>query len=176
MKNFLSFSLIILLITSGFAKDAINFEAFFTVDRISTPVVSPDGQWIAFSVKKADLNANAYQTQVWIMNSAGEDQTQVTIEGKSNSKPVFSKDSKNLYYISNRSGSAQVWSCNLKNNKHNQVTDVYDGIAGFVKTFALWNTGSALLCQNAILLPQQTRPIVILNSAPEPSILFLQFV
>ena len=128
---FISIGIVLLLFTPGFTKDALDFEAFFTVDRVNPPTVSPDGKWIAFSVKKANIQENSYRTHTWVMNSSGQEKKQITAEGKSNSNPVFSNDSKHLFYMSDRSGSMQVWKYNIQTAEDVKVTDIYNGIDGF---------------------------------------------
>ena len=81
------------------AKDAIQFKDFFTVDRLGTPVVSSDGQKIAFTVKKANINENNYATQIWLMDKNGENQTEITSHPSANTNPVFSPDGKMLYFL-----------------------------------------------------------------------------
>ena len=130
-KLILTLGMLIFICATLTAKDALTFEAFFTVSRVNPPAVSPDGQWIAFSVKKASVDDNAYRTDIWIMNSSGEAKKQVSNDGTSNSKPVFSNDSRFVYYLSNNSGSVQIWKYNLESHAKLQVTDVYNGVSGF---------------------------------------------
>jgi len=128
---FISIGIVLLLFTPGFAKDALDFEAFFTVDRVNPPTVSPDGKWIAFSVKKANIQENSYRTHIWVMNSSGQEKKQITAEGKSNTSPVFSNDSKHLFYMSDRSGSMQVRKYDIQTAEDVKLTDIYNGIDGF---------------------------------------------
>ncbi len=62
MRFFLKIIIIVLVtmtpLLSG--NNPINFEDFFSVNRLGTPVVSPDGQKIAFTVKKGNINDNNY--------------------------------------------------------------------------------------------------------------------
>jgi dipeptidyl aminopeptidase/acylaminoacyl peptidase len=130
----LIFKVIIFLMLSMtlMAKDALNFDAFFEVDRVDPPIVSMDGKWISFSVKKANIEENTYQTHLWIMDANGDNKKQITTEGKRNASPAFSNSSEDIYYLSNRSEFTQVWMYNLKSGNHTQVTNVHGSISGFV--------------------------------------------
>jgi dipeptidyl aminopeptidase/acylaminoacyl peptidase len=110
----------------------IHFETFFSVYRVGAPAVSEDGDWIAFSVKQADIEDNSYSTHIWVARSDGSDLKQITSEGTSHSNPVFSADSRFLYYISNRSGSAQLWKQNIEDGTSEQVSDIFGGVNHYV--------------------------------------------
>ncbi len=131
-KFIINLILFLMLSMTLMAKEAITFEAFFTAYRVNVPVVSPDGEWITFSVKKANIEKNSSQTDIWIMKSSGEDQKQITSEGTSNSSPAFSNDSRSIYYLSNQGESTQIWNYQLGSGEKSQVTDIYGGVNGFV--------------------------------------------
>jgi len=110
----------------------IKFENFFSVNRLGTPVVSPDGQKIAFTVKEANIEQNSYSTQVWLVNNDGNNLKQVTTHTSASLNPVFSPDGMNLYFLSSRSGSSQIWKISLSGGDAQQVSDVYGDIEGFI--------------------------------------------
>ncbi len=113
-------------------NNPINFEDFFSVNRLGTPVVSPDGQKIAFTVKKANINDNNYTTLIWLTDSDGNNLKQVTTHSSDSLNPVFSLDGKSLYFLSSRSGSGQIWKISLAGGDAQQVSDVYGDIEGFI--------------------------------------------
>ena len=94
------------LVVRVFSEDpSIPFENFFSVDRLGTPVVSPDGKLVAFTVKKANISENCYLTQIWMIGHNGENLRQLTTDLLSSVNPVFSPDGKFIYYLTPRSGS-----------------------------------------------------------------------
>jgi dipeptidyl aminopeptidase/acylaminoacyl peptidase len=111
---------------------AITFEEFFTVNRLGTPVVSADGDKIAFTVTQANINDNKSTTQIWLMDTDGQNQKQLTSHSSSSLNPVFSSDGKTLYFLSSRSGSTQIWKIALSGGDAQQVSDVYGDIEGFI--------------------------------------------
>ena len=134
MRLFRYFLLILVLLLSAtcFGKNAITFEDFFSVNRLGSPVVSPDGKHIAFTVKKANILKNSYSTQIWMMNRDGTDIEQFTSHASSSTNPVFSPDSQYLYFLSNRSGQTQIWMKSLSDGEVKQVTDIYGDLGGFI--------------------------------------------
>jgi dipeptidyl aminopeptidase/acylaminoacyl peptidase len=79
------------------------------MDRISEPAVSPDGQWIVFTLRKTDLAANKGRTDLWLVGADGKGLRQMTSHPASDSNPCWSKDGKAIYFLSTRSESSQVW-------------------------------------------------------------------
>ena len=148
MKSAPLFLLMIYLILSvSFAgSDNLQFETFFTADRLGTPAVSPDGNLIAFTVKKANISENGYSTQIWLMDRSGNNLRQLTTHSASSTNPVFSPDGKCIYFTSKRTDATQVWKLNLTGGEALQVTDVYDG----VEAFSVSPDGKQLLLQRSV--------------------------
>ncbi len=90
-------------------KRAITFSDLIAIHRISDPQISPDGQWIAYSVATPDLNANKMSEQIWIVPVAGGESRQLTHDG-SNERPRWSPDGKEIAFVSSRDGTQQVFS------------------------------------------------------------------
>ena len=113
-------------------NNPIKFEDFFCVNRLGIPLVSPDGQRIAFTVNKANIDENNYMTQIWLVDRDGNNLRQVTKHASANTNPVFSADGKNIYFLSDRSGSSQVWYISLLDSDIKQITNVYGDIESFI--------------------------------------------
>ena len=90
--------------------------------RISEPVLSPDGTQVAFTVQTVDLDKNTKPSQVYTVPVQGGAPRQLTTEGTTNERPRWSPDSKQIYFVSNRSGSSQVWAMNADGSNAHQIT------------------------------------------------------
>jgi dipeptidyl aminopeptidase/acylaminoacyl peptidase len=90
-------------------KKPFDVNALLDLKRISDPQISPDGQWVAFTVRTIDLAANTRPQQIWIVPMAGGSPKQITAEGNNNQRPRWSPDSKRIAFISDRGGSSQAW-------------------------------------------------------------------
>ena len=111
----------------GSAAAAVqNFSIEDLVDarRISEPAVSPDGRSVAFTVRETDRDANRGRTDIWVVDLAPKNAPprRVTSHGENDSSPVWSPDSRTLYFLSERSGSSQVWRLPLSGGEAQEVT------------------------------------------------------
>jgi dipeptidyl aminopeptidase/acylaminoacyl peptidase len=79
------------------------------MDRVSDPRVSPDGKWIVFVLRKTDLEANKGRTNLWLVGTDGTNLRRFTTHPENDSNPRWAPDSKSVWFISDRSGSSQVW-------------------------------------------------------------------
>ncbi len=88
--------------------------------NFSTPVVSPDGKWMAFVGEniKQDGNKKIPNTDIFVCRTNGETMIQLTNHVANDLSPAWSPDGKHLYFISQRGnakGVANIWRMNLKN-------------------------------------------------------------
>lgn len=90
-------------------KRAITFSDLIAIHRVGDPQISPDGQWIAYSVATPDLNANKTSQQIWIVPVAGGESRQLTHDGN-NERPRWSPDGKKIAFVSSRDGTPQIFS------------------------------------------------------------------
>ncbi len=103
-------------------KQPFTVQAMLKLARINEPVLSPDGAQIAFTVQRVDLDKNTKPTDVYVVPVQGGAPRQLTLEGTSNERPRWSPDSKQIYFVSNRSGSSQIWSMNADGSNAHPVT------------------------------------------------------
>jgi dipeptidyl aminopeptidase/acylaminoacyl peptidase len=92
------------------------------MDRISDPQVSPDGQWVAFVVRKTDLDANRGRTDLWLVRTDGTGLRQLTTNPEADTNPRWGPDSRTIWFVSSRSGSSQVWRVRIDGGEAEQVT------------------------------------------------------
>lgn len=93
-----------------------------SLDRVSNPQVSPDGRLVAFEVSSLDLAANGRASMVWVMRSDGGDLRILTPLPEGGSNPQFSADGMEIYFVTARSGSDQVWRVPVSGGEPVQVT------------------------------------------------------
>jgi dipeptidyl aminopeptidase/acylaminoacyl peptidase len=117
------FLLLAFLAVASAQKQPFDVNALLALKRISDPQISPDGQWVAFTVGTIDVGANKRPQQIWIVPLAGGSPRQITHEGENNQRARWSPDSKRIVYISDRSGSQQIWMMDSDGGNARQVTN-----------------------------------------------------
>lgn len=93
------------------------------MDRISDPHVSPDGTRVVFTVRKTDLEANKGRTDIWLATTDGALVKRLTTNPAADVNPRWSPDGNEIYFLSSRSGSMQVWRLPLSGGEARQVTN-----------------------------------------------------
>ena len=107
-------------------KQPFTVDTMLKLARISEPVLSPDGTQVAFTGQRVDLDKNTKPSQVYVVPLQGGAPRQLTHEGSTdgntNERPRWSPDSRQIYFVSNRSGSSQIWAMNADGSNPHQVT------------------------------------------------------
>jgi len=106
-------------------KQPFTADDLVRLRRVSDPQVSPDGRWVAFTLRETDIEANRGRTDLWLLELRGQDAIprRLTQNPAADSNPRWSPDSRSLFFLSTRSGSSQVWRLSLEGGEAQQVTD-----------------------------------------------------
>ncbi|HET9048354.1 MAG TPA: S9 family peptidase [Chiayiivirga sp.] len=107
-------------------------EDLVALDRVSSPVLSPDGSQVVFALRVADVAANKAVTSLWMQAVDGKSPAR-RLTGTSSSAMAaqFSRDGGSLYFLSPRSGSMQLWRLPLKGGEAQQVTRYPLDVGGY---------------------------------------------
>ena len=126
MRFLLISSLLLILAMPVAAQDQHDFSVqdLVTLKRISDPQASPDGKSVAFVLRRTDMDADKGRTSIWLVGADAGNAHQLSSDSASHSEPRWSADGKFLFFISTRSGSAQLWRLPLSGGEARQVTDL----------------------------------------------------
>ena len=103
--------------------------------RLAAPTVSPDGRWAAWQLSETDLEGNRRRTDLWLLDlrRTGADPVRIAPTPEHNEHdPRFSSDGRFLYYLSNASGSDQLWRVEVPGGTPERVSDLATDIAGYL--------------------------------------------
>ena len=105
------------------AQRPITIDDYFQIREVHDPQVSPDGKWIAYSVKTPLLKTDKNEERIWMIPTAGGEPIALTAEGVSSSHPRWSPDGKYIAFLSARNGSEdQVWLLNRLGGEAQRLT------------------------------------------------------
>ena len=125
-------------------KRAITLDDLNRLVRVGAPVVSPDGEWVAYTASQVDTKEDKNVTQLWMVKWDASVRLQLTYGKDGASAPKFSPDGKYISFLSSRPGPAkgsQVWVMDRRGGEPQQLTSITDQeIEGY-----LWSRDSQRL-------------------------------
>ena len=119
-------------------------QDMLAMDRISDPNASPDGKRVVFTIRTTDLDANRGRTDLWLVNVDGTNLRRLTSHPDADVSPRWSPDGSQIFFISSRSGSSQVWRIPADGGEATQVSKLPLDVAAFVLSRDGKNLGLAL--------------------------------
>ena len=119
----------------GFAADRFTFEDITVVKDVGAPQLSPEGNWVAYTVTANDHDKDEQVTHIWMSSWDGKQQLQLTNSNTSEYSPRWSPDGKYLAFLAARSedddAPAQVWLLNRLGGEAQVVTDFKGSVLDF---------------------------------------------
>jgi dipeptidyl aminopeptidase/acylaminoacyl peptidase len=104
------------------------------LDRVSSPVLSPDGAVVVFAQRSMDLGTGTASTALYARNLRTRDMApprRITPEGWSVSAPSFSPDGATLYFLSAKNGSQQLYAMPVTGGTPVQKTAFALGVGSY---------------------------------------------
>ena len=105
-----------------------------TLDRYSSPTLSPDGRQLVLAKRVVDYDANKASSSLWIENLLARDAAppvRLTPEGWNVNSPAFAPDGKTVYFLSGKSGSSQLYAIPTEGGTPRQLTDFALDVGGY---------------------------------------------
>ncbi len=114
-----------LAVVPAFGADAthpFSVRDMLAMQRISDPRVSPDASLVAFTVRETDLEANRGRTDVWLAALDGSWTRRFTQNEADDSQARWSRDGRDVFFLSARSGSQQIFRLPVAGGEAQPVT------------------------------------------------------
>jgi dipeptidyl aminopeptidase/acylaminoacyl peptidase len=118
----------------------VTVDDLFQVREVADPQLSPDSQFVAYTVKTLSLKEDKSEERIWMVSTSasvsaptpGPDAIPLTSEGVSSSHPRWSPDGKSLAFLSARNqGKTQVWLLSRSGGEAQRLTDTPQDIEDF---------------------------------------------
>ena len=102
----------------------------YRLQNIGDPQVSPEGNWVAYTLSSVDSAKDKRNTDIWMVSWDGNQSVQLTHSPDGENGPRWSPDGKYLSFLSSRQGakSAQVWLLDRRGGEAAKLTDIKAGI------------------------------------------------
>lgn len=160
-------ALILVFAVKGFPQESLRpltTDNLFDLEEIGQVAISPDGQWLAYVVKRPKRTASIQlrpfmegndRGDVWLVSTAGGKPQNLT-NGAADSSgwwaPVWSPDSQRLAVFSTRGGNVRLWLWEKYSKRLKQLTE--RGVDTLVGS-AAWVNNQQLIC---VVLPEGQKP------------------
>ena len=110
----------------GRVQRPMTFQDFAAVRNVSDPQVSPDGQWVLYSVRTTDVDANKRATVTRLQAANGSAARQFPDAATGATEARWSPDGKRIAYIAK----GQVWIADASGANARQISNVNGGASG----------------------------------------------
>src|SRR5215210_1912456 len=149
----------------------LTLDDVYRLREVSAPEISPDGEWVAYTVGTVDSAKDQTSRDLWMTSWAGRRTLRLTPNPSSEGTPRWSPDGRSPAFISDRDDPRevqQVWLLNRAGGEAERVTDLPGGVSQYA-----WSPDSKRLAliagdpdpdsskAGADSIAQRTPPIVI---------------
>ena len=97
-------------------------EVMWKMSRAGSSSLSPDGKTLLYAQTDYNMAQNRGVTTLWVQDMASGAVTRLTDTASNNAAPEWSSDGRKIYFLSDRSGSMQVWRMNAAGGDATQIT------------------------------------------------------
>jgi len=115
------------------AKRPITPADVYRLSYIGSPQVSPDGQWVAYTLSTVDSAKDKRSTSIRMISWDGAQDIRLTNGTEGESRPRWSPDGKYLSFLSSRQESkgSQVWLLDRRGGEGIRLTEFKTGVSDY---------------------------------------------
>lgn len=119
---------------SAAAPRPVTARDLYRLRDVGDPQVSPDGEWVAYTVSRADSARDARDTDLHMVRWDGTRSVRLTSTKASESQPRWSPDGKYLAFVSARGDDdqSQLWLLDRAGGEAQQLTTIAEGVDDYV--------------------------------------------
>jgi dipeptidyl aminopeptidase/acylaminoacyl peptidase len=121
-------------------KKPVTIDDIMNMKAVSTPMVSPDGTQVLYTVRAWEQERDRMEsrTHIWMVATSGGDARQLTYGERGDSQPQWSPDGRNITFVSARgTGSGdeaprgQIYVMRADGGEAWRLTDAKEGVASY---------------------------------------------
>jgi dipeptidyl aminopeptidase/acylaminoacyl peptidase len=149
----------------GASKRPVRAGDLYRLKNVSAVDVSPEGDWIAYTVTSTDSSKDRTDTDVWMSRWDGTRTIQATSSSESERAPKWSPDGGYLAFLSSRDGGkgAQLWLLDRQGGEARRLTNFRTGIEEYQ-----WSPDGKRI---ALIMSDPPAVADTANHRPEPYVL-----
>lgn len=130
----------------------MSIDDLLALHIVSDPQISPDGSSIAFTLQSCNSEKNITSSAIWLVSSTGgkaELPRQVTGGEHNDTMPRWSPDGRTLAFLSNRTGTSQIYLLSMNGGEACQLSNLPNGITEYS-----WRPDGSMLLAHSFWKPQ----------------------
>ena len=134
MKILKIISVVFLFVLPFSAQNTWTPEMQVRTKAVGSPQISPDGKRIAYTVNEAVMTAekSEFVTQIWLANTDGTNNFQITFGDKSSTNPKWSPDGNWIAFTSNRKDNKNnIYVIRAAGGESEMLTDLKGSVSNF---------------------------------------------
>jgi dipeptidyl aminopeptidase/acylaminoacyl peptidase len=114
----------------------LTLESMQKLVGVGAPRLSPDGEWIAYTVSRVDADEDKSVTNLWMISWDGKEDVQLTYGKESVGDPRWSPDGRWIAFTTERESEggakgSQVWVLDRRGGEAHPVTDVKETLGDY---------------------------------------------
>ena len=116
------------------SKRKVTLDDLFRLRQVSSPEISPDGGWVAYTVSAPDTVEDQSDSDVWMTSWDGARSLRLTSSKASEHSPAWSPDGRFLGFLSSRDDAREVdqlWLLDRSGGEAQRITDLPGGVSEF---------------------------------------------
>jgi dipeptidyl aminopeptidase/acylaminoacyl peptidase len=120
--------------TGAADKRLMTLDDLNALREVSDPQISPDGNWVAYSVETVDLKRDRHDSDLYMTSWDGRRTVRLTSSPRTEHTPRFSPDGTWIAFLSKRDykdGTNQLWLMSREGGEAERITDLKGGVSDF---------------------------------------------
>ncbi len=116
------------------SKRMLELDDLHRLRTVGDPQISPDGEWVAYTVRTPDLEADRQNIDLWMTRWDGSRSVQLTYSKEKERTPRWSPDGRYLGFLSPRKdkrSNGQLWLLDRTGGEARKLTDFKGGVSDF---------------------------------------------
>ena len=113
------------------SRDVPTIDQMIGLQRAASPALSPDGHFVAYTVRDTDWVGNSFVTHVWLADALSGETRQITRGKKNDNAPAWSPDGRRLAFGSERGDKRQIFLLDMGGGDAVQLTSADEAVSRF---------------------------------------------
>jgi dipeptidyl aminopeptidase/acylaminoacyl peptidase len=114
------------------AGETPTIDQLISLKRAGSAAISPNAQWVAYTVRDTNWDENNYHTEIWLADAKSGEVRQLTSHAKkSSTAPAWSPDSTKLAFATDRDDKRQIYLIDPRGGEARKLTSMEEGVGSF---------------------------------------------